>query len=98
MPAWAAASVLPLAAGAAGRPGASRVVFAMSSSLLCRWGPARLLTVGGSVLRLRDYEVAQACVLLGAGRAAGQVRAHAGNGRVGIAAGQLDLDVAVELV
>ena len=40
----------------------------------------------------------QALVVLGARRAAFQVRAHAGNRRVGARARQLELDVAVELV
>ena len=37
-------------------------------------------------------------MLLAARGAAGEVRAQAGNGRVGVCAGELELDVAVELV
>ena len=49
---------------------------------------------------IAKQQLAQAIVILGAGRAAMQVRAHPGNRRVGVGvgAGELELDVAVELV
>src|SRR5215212_2879152 len=96
MPDSAAAPVLPFVAADA-RPGASTVVFAIRSNLLVR-GSASWLPGGRRFLLLRGHEVAQAFVLLGAGRAARQMRAHAWDGGIGVAAGKLDLDVAVELV
>ena len=56
--------------------------------------------LGGSLLgrRLSADEREQAVVLLAAGRAPVQVRAEAGNGRIRVFTGQLELDVAIELL
>ena len=48
--------------------------------------------------RLSADEREQAVVLLAAGRAPVQVRAEAGNGRIRVFTGQLELDVAIELL
>src|SRR3954451_6727934 len=61
-------------------------------------GPAPHLFAGGAGLRggVQRDEVAQAVVVLVAGRAALQVGLHAGQHGVGVRAGELELDVLVE--
>src|SRR3954452_11688808 len=49
-------------------------------------------------LLARVEERGEALVVLAAGGAPVQVRAHAGNGQLGVAPGQLELDVAVEVL
>src|SRR5919197_387957 len=63
-------------------------------------GFARLASPWRRVLRRRvaGEEVAQAVVILAAGGAALEVGAHAGHRGVGVCAGELELDEAVELV
>src|SRR5215218_9614787 len=95
MPDSAAAPVLPFVAADA-RPGASTVVFAIGSNLLVR-GSASWLPGGRRFLLLRGHEVAQAFVLLGAGRAARQMRAHAWDGGLGVAVELVEAGLAPEL-
>jgi hypothetical protein len=56
------------------------------------------LASGSSRLGFRAHQRGEAFVVLVAGRAALEVRSHAGDARVGVAAGELELDVAVQVL
>ena len=65
--------------------------------VLGRGGDRHGIPLGGLGRRLAADEGAQARVVLPAGRAAGQVRLHPGDGRIRVVAGELEIDVAVQL-